>query len=185
MKARDGEGAQTAASSLKHRKQMFKVQRVAYVQTRSALHCALHSGPPALWSCCAHAMRPAHQGVLQATNMSPPPAGHTRHASPSPTGLRPGTSNKIKTASGKLRPRTFTAHPAVTAAARQPRGDLSHTETELAGIAVETRSLVDRLKRVYGRPPGQTSDFSAPAPAPAIQAEAHAARNRCLQHSWC
>jgi hypothetical protein len=93
-------------------------------------------------------------------------------------GGRPGTSNKIRTQSGRMRPRTFTARPAVATPPRRRKADYSHSDAQLAAIATETRSLVNRLQRVYGRPRGESAERDAP-PRGLPCNEAPAARSRC------
>jgi hypothetical protein len=97
---------------------------------------------------------------------------------------RPQTSSYYRDNAGIVRPRTFTARPPVDRARRLPKADYSHTNAELEQMENETRSLVQRLQRVYGRPVAATvSSASPPHRLPCNEAP-HSV-NRCVAGKGC
>ena len=93
-------------------------------------------------------------------------------------GERPPSSNKFRARSGAVHARTFTARPAAPCPRRAPKLDFSHSPAQLERIENETRSLVTRLERVYGRDVGSTVRHASP-PRGLPCNEAPHSRNRC------
>lgn len=87
------------------------------------------------------------------------------------------TPNKFKTATGFVKPRTFTSNPPVHRARQFPKPDYTHNEMSLLHIANETKSLVKRLQGIYSRPVGGAASPLPVRPSP-CEVSSHS-NNRC------
>lgn len=133
-------------------------------------------------ACLVHKLHTSKAWVLRQV---PPILGpleclpHPTRMRPQATfGERPPSSNKFRARSGAVHTRTFTSRPAVGCARRTQKLDFSHNPAQLERIENETRSLVTRLERVYGRDVGTTVRHSSP-PRGLPCNEAPHSRNRC------